>query len=186
MLLPLLCVVLLTAVPICSGWIVHSSSARVIASGGMAIAKMSKQKPFFSSTMSLHMSSSPSANEEEVSIPGAGTIGAIGVVSNIICAYSLYVLKTTSCGLPPGPFGLLGAAEGISYLAVVGILIWSLVKKVSTGSGLPAGPNGLLGAAEGLSFLTVIAGIAIGYLNYNDYGFLPGFLPNDKCFGINS
>ena len=79
----------------------------------------------------------------------------------------------------------LGAAEGLSYLAVVGIFGASIVKKIRTGSGLPAGPAGLLGAAEGLSFLVVLGGIVIALLNLNEYGFLPGFLPNDKCFGIN-
>ena len=114
-----------------------------------------------------------------------GKIGVAGVVANVICDYSLYVLRTTSCGLPPGPLGLLGAAEGISYLVVVGLFAWSLVTKITTGSGLKAGPAGMLGAAEGLTFLTVLGGIAIGVTNMFDYGFLPGFLPNDRCFGIN-
>jgi hypothetical protein len=59
-------------------------------------------------------------------------LGATGVLSNAVCDYSLYVLKTTSCGLPPGPFGLLGLAEGISYLVVVGIAGWSAYSKVKT------------------------------------------------------
>lgn len=112
--------------------------------------------------------------------------GAAGVLSNIICFYSLYILRTTSCGLPPGPFGLLGAAEGVSYLVIVSIAGWSLYEKIRTGSGLPAGPFGLLGAAEGLSYLTIVGGLAIAALNLSDYGFLPGFVPNDACFGINS
>ena len=62
-------------------------------------------------------------------------VGTAGVVSNIICGYSLFVLKTTGCGLPARPFGLVGAAEGISYLTVVSILGWSLATKVKTGSG---------------------------------------------------
>jgi len=73
------------------------------------------------------------------------TIGIVGVASNIVCDYSLYVLKTTGSGLPAGPYGLEGGLEGISYLAVVGIFIWSITTKVKTGSGLPAGPLGLLG-----------------------------------------
>lgn len=64
------------------------------------------------------------------------TLGATGLVANAICDYSLYVLKTTGCGLPAGPFGLVGAAEGVSYLSVVGILGWSLFTKVKTGSGM--------------------------------------------------
>ena len=83
-----------------------------------------------------------------------GKIGSAGIISNIVCDYSLYVLKTTGSGLPAGFFGLEGAAEGVSYLVVAGVFGWSLVKKISTGSGLDAGPLGLLGAAEGLSFLT--------------------------------
>lgn len=62
-------------------------------------------------------------------------IGAAGVVANVVCDYSLFVLKTTGCGLPAGPFGLIGAAEGISYLIVVGIFLWSLITKVKTGTG---------------------------------------------------
>jgi hypothetical protein len=83
-----------------------------------------------------------------------GKIGTAGIISNIVCDYSLYVLKTTGSGLPAGFFGLEGAAEGISYLVVAAVFGWSLVTKITTGSGLNAGPLGLLGAAEGLSFLT--------------------------------
>jgi hypothetical protein len=114
-----------------------------------------------------------------------GKIGVAGVLSNLVCGYSLYVLRTTSCGLPPGFLGLEGAVEGVSYLVVVGIFFWSILKKLFTGSGLWAGPFGLLGAAEGLSFLTVLGGIVIAALNLVQYGFLPGFLPNEQCFGIN-
>jgi|TARA_B100000513_G_scaffold112333_4_gene49001 hypothetical protein len=44
--------------------------------------------------------------------------------------WSLYTLKTTGCGLPAGPFGLFGAAEGISYLVVAGVVTAALYKKV--------------------------------------------------------
>jgi len=47
--------------------------------------------------------------------------------------------------------------------------------------GLPAGPGGVLGAAEGVTFLTILGGIVIAGLNLADYGFLPGFLPNERC-----
>ena len=32
------------------------------------------------------------------------------------------------CGLPAGPFGLLGATEGLSYLAVVGLVGYQLFR----------------------------------------------------------
>ena len=112
-------------------------------------------------------------------------LGTTGTLSSLVCLYSLYILRTTSCGLPPGPFGLLGAAEGVSYLIIVYIFFLALKEKITTGSGLPAGKYNLLGLAEGLSFIIVFSGLAIAVLNYNDFGFLPGFLPNDNCFGIN-
>jgi len=37
---------------------------------------------------------------------------------------------------------LFGAAEGVSFLVVFGVVGWSLYSKVKTGSGLPAGPSG--------------------------------------------
>ena len=69
-----------------------------------------------------------SSSEDEPKFSAA--IGVGGVVSNVISDYSLYVLKTTGCGLPPGPFGLEGAAEGISYLVVTAIVAWSAYTKV--------------------------------------------------------
>ena len=91
--------------------------------------------------------------------------------------WSLYTLKTTGCGLPAGPFGLLGAAEGVSYLVVVGFVAASLLNKLTSGRGLPAGPGGLLGAAEGLSFLTALAGLAVLGFQLADYGYLPEAVP---------
>ena len=43
-----------------------------------------------------------------------------------------------------------------------------------------------LGLAEGLSYLTIVGGIIIGFLNLNEFHFLPGFLPNEQCYGINN
>ena len=64
----------------------------------------------------------------------AGTVGTVatvlGAVSNPLVLYSLFVLKTTGSGLPPGPFGLYGAAEGVGFLVVFGIVGWSLATKV--------------------------------------------------------
>ena len=91
--------------------------------------------------------------------------------------WSLYVLKTTGCGLPAGPFGLIGAAEGISYLVVIGFVAASILNKVTSGSGLPAGPGGLLGAAEGLSFLTAALGLVVLFFQLTNFGYLPEAVP---------
>ena len=36
-----------------------------------------------------------------------------------------------------GPGGALGALEGVSYLVVAGVFLWSIAKKIKTGTGLP-------------------------------------------------
>lgn len=106
-----------------------------------------------------------------------------GLVSTPVIGWSLYTLKITGCGLPPGPAGSIGALEGVSYLVVVGIVGWSLYTKTKTGSGLPNGPFGLLGAVEGLSYLSVLAILVVFGLQFLDNGSVPGPLPSDQCFG---
>lgn len=104
-------------------------------------------------------------------------VGAGGVTASLIVAWSEFTLKTTGCGLPAGPFGSLGAAEGFSYLTIIGVIAWSLQTKVSTGKGLPAGPFGLLGAAEGLSYLVALIGIGVLGFQIADYGYIPEPVP---------
>ena len=79
--------------------------------------------------------------------------------------------------MPAGPFGLVGAVEGVSYLAIVGIIGASVTTKVKTGTGLPAGPYGLLGAAEGLAYLAAVAGLAVLGFQLAEYGYLPNAVP---------
>ncbi|MBA0824391.1 hypothetical protein Goarm_021066, partial [Gossypium armourianum] len=123
---------------------------------------------------------------KDTSESGNGTIDkatiAGGLVANPVIAWSLYTLKTTGCGLPPGPGGSIGALEGVSYLVVVGIVGWSLYTKAKTGSGLPNGPFGLLGAVEGLSFLSLLAILVVFGLQFLQSGSIPGPLPSDQCF----
>lgn len=56
---------------------------------------------------------------------------AAGLAAQPIMWWSLYALKTTGCGVPAGPLGLFGAAEGISYLVVTGVVATALYKKVT-------------------------------------------------------
>lgn len=122
---------------------------------------------------------------EDIGPLGIAAVG-LGLVACPTVLYSEYVLKTTGCGLPAGPGGALGALEGISYLVVAGIFIWSIATKVRTGKGLPSGPAGLLGAVEGLSFLAVLAGVVILGQTYVQYGSIPEAVPVDggRCSGI--
>lgn len=130
---------------------------------------------------SLCLSKTFKQDEEESTQPLNDTeqiiLGSIGTTMGMIVLVSEYVLKTNGCGLPAGPFGLLGAAEGISYLGVTAIAAFSLYTKVRTGSGLPAGPKGLLGLAEGLSFLAITVGIGVLGFQLIDYGYIPNFVP---------
>ncbi|MCO5603735.1 hypothetical protein L7F22_057887 [Adiantum nelumboides] len=118
----------------------------------------------------------------DVGTPGLVAIAA-GLVANPVVGWSLFTLKTTGCGLPPGPGGAIGALEGVSYLAILGIISWSAYTKIKTGSGLPNGPFGLLGAVEGLSYLSLLAIAVVFGLQFLDYGYIPGPVPSEQCFG---
>lgn len=133
-------------------------------------------KPFKVLAMAKESSDTGNGIVEKAAIAG-------GLVSNPVIVWSLYTLKTTGCGLPPGPGGSIGALEGVSYLIVVGIIGWSLYTKTKTGSGLPSGPFGLLGAVEGLSYLSLLAILAVFGLQFFEKGYIPGPLPGDRCFG---
>mmetsp|Transcript_30184 Transcript_30184/g.115772 ORF Transcript_30184/g.115772 Transcript_30184/m.115772 type:complete len:137 (-) Transcript_30184:503-913(-) len=80
---------------------------------------------------------------------------AVSAVATPVTAWSEYTLATTGSGLPD-QYGLI---EGLSYLAIVGLVGWSIFTKVKTGSGLPQGPFALLGAFEGISYLLIVSGI---------------------------
>lgn len=130
--------------------------------------QVAQAKPFAGSALQAPRSSAirrpfrpfvtRAAASDDVGAAGTAAI-ALGLLANPIALWSEYTLATTGAGLPPGPGGALGAAEGISYLVVLGIVGWSAYTKVQTGSGLPAGPSGLLGAAEGFSYLSLLGGI---------------------------
>uniref|UniRef100_A0A2P2QMJ3 Uncharacterized protein LOC105126557 n=1 Tax=Rhizophora mucronata TaxID=61149 RepID=A0A2P2QMJ3_RHIMU len=133
-------------------------------------------RPLKALAMAKESSDSGNGTAEKLAIAG-------GVISNPVIGWSLYTLKTTGCGLPPGPGGSIGALEGVSYLIVVGIIGWSLYTKAKTGSGLPNGPFGLLGAVEGFSYLSLLAIVFVFGLQFLDKGYIPGPIPSDQCFG---
>ena len=112
--------------------------------------------------------------------------GLGGTLLAPVVLYSEFTLKTTGCGLPAGPFGALGLAEGVGYLSVIAFCFWSFGTKLRTGSGLPAGPFGLLGVAEGLSWLAGIGGLAVLGFQLADYGFVPEAIPTEggRCSNI--
>ena len=90
-----------------------------------------------------------------------GLAAGTGLFANPIVLVSLYNVAATGTGLPAGPYDLLGALEGVSFLAVAAVVAAALFSKVTKGSGLPAGPLGLLGLAEGLSFLSLLGSLLV-------------------------
>ena len=62
----------------------------------------------------------------------AAILGVAGTAASTIMLYSESVLFRTGCGLPAGPLGLVGAAEGISYLGVVALVGYSVFTKIRT------------------------------------------------------
>ena len=72
----------------------------------------------------------------------------IGLMAQPVVWISLYSVATTGGGLPAGPFGLVGAVEGLAYVVVVGFVASSLVSRSPS-----------LKLVESLSWLTVGSGI---------------------------
>ena len=83
---------------------------------------------------------------------------------------------------------VVGAAEGISYLIVAGVVVAALVKKATTGSGFEdeEGALPLKGLAEGLCFLTAFVGLAVLGSQLLEYGFVPEAVPVEggRCSNI--
>jgi hypothetical protein len=67
-------------------------------------------------------------------------VGAVEGISYLgttaLVGYSLYTKIKTREGLPSGPGGILGAAEGIAYLAIFAG-IWVLVAQVTNYGYIP-------------------------------------------------
>ena len=73
-----------------------------------------------------------SANDEALTTSDQVLLGGVGTFMSIVMLYSEFILKTTGCGLPAGPMGLIGATEGISYLGVSSIFLLSVYSKIKT------------------------------------------------------
>ncbi|GBG00019.1 hypothetical protein Rsub_12749 [Raphidocelis subcapitata] len=145
------------------------------AAGRRLAVRVSAAKQLKNDRTTVKSGAKPAADGSSDDIGTAGVAAiAAGLPANAIMLWSEYTLFATGAGLPPGPGGLLGAAEGISYLVVLGLIGWSVVTKVTTGSGLPAGPSGLLGAVEGVSYLSLLGGIVVFGLQIAKSGGLPG------------
>jgi hypothetical protein len=96
---------------------------------------------------------------------GGGVLESIGLVSQPVVWISLYFVATTGHGLPAGPGGSIGAAEGIAYLVVVVLALLpasvAANKDDVGGSSLPVDARTLSRITIALGLL-VLAGVATG------------------------
>ncbi|KAL1493501.1 hypothetical protein AB1Y20_017206 [Prymnesium parvum] len=103
---------------------------------------------------------------------GRGVQDAALAVANPVVWLSLCSLSATGGGLPAGPYGLLGALEGVSYVLVVGSVGAALLRNRSDGNAAPP-----LGLAEKLSFLSVLAAVVVLAGLLREQGCVPNALP---------
>jgi hypothetical protein len=124
----LLCNVVVTAfAPIASS----AQRRRLSPSAPMLINSRSSIHTTKSSSSSVSLAPEDTTTDE-MSEPDQVLLGAIGTFASLVTFYSEFTLKTTGCGLPAGPFGLVGLVEGLSYLGVTGLVAYSIVTKVKT------------------------------------------------------
>jgi len=94
-------------------------------------------------------------SESEEASPLPQRVSATGLVAQPVVWISLYFVATTGAGLPAGPFGFVGAMEGVSYLVVVGLVVASVYRKIIKGSDMS------LSTVENLSCVTLAAGFFV-------------------------
>jgi len=108
--------------------------------------------------------------------------GILGILASMIVIRSEFVLKTTGCGLPAGPYGLVGAIEGISYLGVVATAATAIATTVTINND-NNNNNYDIGVlrrlATLLSYSAIIVGIVVVAFQIFDYGYVPNAIPMD-------
>ena len=93
-----------------------------------------------------------------------------GFVAQPVVWISLFCVATTGGGLPAGPFGLLGALEGVSYLIILGFCGTAAYRNVTTKSGK-------VSTVETLSSATLFAGLLVLFSLVLDQGCVPNAKP---------
>jgi hypothetical protein len=105
--------------------------------------------------------------------PLASATTYAGLAANPLVVASLYSLQTTGCGLPRGPFGVVGALETVAYLVVAGIVFsWTPSEGGFGSAGLDLASDdgdtdvkgarvGLSGVVELVSFVTFAVGFVL-------------------------
>lgn len=111
----------------------------------------------------LYLGHGDDNEEEETTL-----LGSLGLVAQPIVWASLINVKLTGGGLPSGPFGIVGALEGISYLILVA---WSIAWCVGRFQ------NRTIQLVESLSVGTIALGILVLLSLVGDKGCVPNAKP---------
>jgi len=114
-------------------------------------------------------------NPEDVTTetPSSFFVSLAASAASGVVLYSEYTLKTTGCGLPAGPGGLVGAVEGVSYLGVLANAGGCLYSRVQRGSTFP----GNTVSSEGVSYFAIVVGLVVLSFQLTDYGYIPNAVP---------
>ncbi len=112
---------------------------------------------------------------EKLESPSPSIDAILGIVASLVVLYSEYTLKTTGCGLPAGPFGIVGAVEGLSYLGVVGICANAASKYFSDDE--TNSDTGARSIATTLGLSAALVGLAVLGFQVVDYGYIPNAVP---------
>ena len=120
--------------------------------------------------------------KDAVSVDDIDVAGILGTIASIVVLRSEFVLKTTGCGLPAGPFGIVGALEGISYLGVVATSVAAAISYFSSSDDddeSNSNSNVIIAGrlAVSLSCTAIVFGIAVLAFQLTDYGYIPNAVP---------
>ena len=102
----------------------------------------------------------------------------VGLLAQPIVWISLFCVSTTGGGLPEGPYGLVGALEGLSYLTVVGwaaaALFWTNQPSAAAAAAAAAAEVTL---SKRLSLFTIGIGLWVLVQLVTDQGCVPNAKP---------
>merc|ERR1719215_332794 len=93
----------------------------------------------------------------------------VSVSASSVVLYSEWTLSRTGCGLPAGPYGIVGGIEGISYLLVVAVVAQTILFSPNKNKEINVG------------FISSMTSILIGILvligQVTNYGYIPNAVP---------
>ena len=93
----------------------------------------------------------------------------VSVSASSVVLYSEWTLSQTGCGLPAGPYGIVGGIEGISYLLVVAVAAQTILFSSNKNKEISVG------------FISSMTSILIGILvlvgQVTNYGYIPNAVP---------